>query len=150
MEKITEFLKGIISVKPGAVGLIGMIGSIIANSLGGWDMALRTLIMFMAVDYIMGLIVAGVFKNSSKTENGALEGKAGFKGLCKKGVVLLIVLVATQLDLLTGTNIIRNAVIIGYITNELVSIAENVGLMGLPFPESIQKALEMLRKKEGV
>lgn len=143
-------MENIAIVKVSILGAVGVIGSIIANWLGGWDMALQTLVLFMAVDYIMGLIVAGVFKKSSKTENGALESKAGFKGLCKKGVVLLIVLVATQLDLLTGTNIIRNAVIIGYITNELVSIAENVGLMGLPFPEPIQKALEMLKKKEGV
>ena len=142
-------MENIAIVKVSILGAVGVIGSIIANWLGGWDMALQTLVLFMAVDYIMGLIVAGVFKKSSKTENGALESKAGFKGLCKKGVVLLIVLVATQLDLLTGTNIIRNAVIIGYITNELVSIAENVGLMGLPFPEPIQKALEMLKKKEG-
>lgn len=142
-------MENITTVKVSVIGAIGMVGSIIANLLGGWDMALQTLITLMAVDYITGLIVAGVFKKSSKTKNGALESKAGFEGLCKKGVVLLIVLAATQLDQFTGTNMIRNAVIIGYITNELVSLAENVGLMGMPWPEPIQKALEMLKKKEG-
>ena len=142
-------MENITTVKVSIMGVIGVVGSVIANALGGWDMALKTLVTLMAVDYITGLIVAGVFKKSSKTKNGALESKAGFKGLCKKGVVLLVVLVASQLDQFTGTNMIRNAVIIGYITNELVSLAENVGLMGVPWPEAIQKALEMLKAKEG-
>ena len=128
--------------------IIGIIGSFIANLLGGWDMALQTLVLFMAVDYITGLIVAGVFKKSTKTENGALESKAGFKGLCKKGMVLLYVLVATQVDRFTGTTFIRDAVVIGFVANEALSILENGGLMGVPYPKKLKDAIAVLKNKE--
>ena len=115
--------------------LIGVIGGFIASLFGGWDAALVTLIIFMAIDYITGLIVAGVFHNSEKTANGALESRAGWKGLCRKGVTLLVVLVACRLDLVMGSNFIRDAVIIAFVANETISIIENAGLMGIPIPE---------------
>lgn len=137
------------SIKIGVLSIFGIIGSIIANLLGGWDMALQTLILFMAVDYITGLITAGVFKKSNKSESGALESKAGWKGISKKGVTLFIVLVAAQLDRLTGVEVIRDAVIIAYTVNEALSIIENAGLMGIPIPSIITKALDSLKNKEG-
>ncbi len=142
-------MENINTMKIAIFGALGVVGSIIANLLGGWDTALRTLILFMAVDYITGLIVAGVFKESKKSESGALESGAGWKGLYKKGVTLLIVLVAVQLDLLTGTEMIRDMVIIGYTANEAVSIIENAGLMGIPIPEIMKKSIDILRKKDG-
>ncbi len=128
--------------------IIGVVGSGIIYLLGGWDMALQTLIIFMAVDYITGLVVAGIFHKSNKSETGALQSKAGWRGLCKKGMTLLVVLVATQLDRLTGTEIIRDAVIIGYVANECISIIENAGLMGLPVPKVLINAIDVLKKKE--
>ena len=128
--------------------LIGIAGGIATSFFGGWDRALTTLILFMAVDYITGLIVAGIFHNSEKTETGALESRAGWKGLCRKGVTLLIVLISCRLDLIIGTTFIRDAVVIAYIANESISIIENAGLMGLPVPETITKAIEVLKKKE--
>ena len=125
----------------------GVIGGFITSLLGGWDAALTTLIIFMAIDYVTGLIVAGVFHNSSKTESGALESRAGWKGLCRKGVTLLIVLIACRLDLVMNTTFVRDAVIIGYIANETISIIENAGLMGIPVPAVITKAIEILTKK---
>lgn len=134
-------------MKNGIITCIGIIGSALASLLGGFDMALQTLIIFMAVDYVTGLIVAGVFKNSPKTENGCLESKAGWKGLCRKGVALLIVLVACRLDILMGSDLIRDAVIIAYCTNETISIIENAGLMGVPIPKPIMRAIESLTKE---
>lgn len=125
----------------------GIVGSVIASAFGGWDAAMITLICVMAVDYLMGILVAGVFHNSPKTENGTLESKAGWKGLCRKGMTLLIVLVAARLDIILGTGFIRDAVIIGYIANETISIIENAGLMGVPIPEAIKKAIEVLQQK---
>ncbi|WP_313342480.1 phage holin family protein [Sedimentibacter sp.] len=142
-------MENVTTVKVSILGAVGVIGSIIANALGGWDMALRVLVLFMAVDYITGLIVAGVFKKSGKSEMGALESKAGFKGLCRKGMILGIVFIATQLDLLSGTELIRDTVIIGYVVNEAVSIIENAGLMGVPIPDIIKRALEILKSKKG-
>ena len=95
-------------MKEGICTSIGLIGSFIASLFGGWDAALVTLISFMGIDYITGLIVAGVFHKSQKTENGTLESLAGWKGLCRKGVTLLIVLVACRLDLVIGSNFIRD------------------------------------------
>ena len=113
----------------------------------GWDSALITLVIFMSIDYIAGLLVAGVFKQSPKSMNGALESRAGWKGLCRKGMTLLVVLVANRLDLAIGVDYIRNAVIIGFIANELISIVENAGLMGIPLPSAIKKAIEILTQK---
>jgi toxin secretion/phage lysis holin len=93
--------------------------------------------------------VAGVFKNSSKSENGGLESRAGWKGLIRKGATLAVVLIAYRLDLLLGTRYIKDAVIIAFCVNEAISLTENVGLMGVPIPETIKKAIELLKKNGG-
>ena len=125
---------------------LGVVGSVIASAFGGWDAAMTTLLIFMAVDYVTGLIVAGVFHTSPKTENGALESRAGWKGLCRKGVTLLIVLVACRLDMVMGSTFIRDAAIIAFIANETISIIENAGLMGVPIPTVVVKAIEVLKE----
>lgn len=135
------------AIKATVCAAAGVIGSAVASAFGGWDAAMITLICVMAVDYLMGILVAGVFHNSPKTENGTLESKAGWKGLCRKGVTLLIVLVAARLDIILGTGFIRDAVVIGYIANEIISIIENAGLMGVPIPAAIEKAIEVLQSK---
>lgn len=129
------------------LSLLGCAGSVIASLFGGWDAALVTLLIFMGIDYVTGLIVAGVFHTSEKTENGTLESRAGWKGLCRKGVTLLVVLVACRLDLMMGSNFIRDAVVIAFVANETISIIENAGLMGIPIPAVITKAIEVLKKK---
>ncbi len=103
--------------------------------------------IFMAVDYITGLIVAGVFKKSEKTETGGLESRAGWKGLCRKGVTLIVVLVAARLDLVIGSTVIKDGVVIAFIANETISIVENAGLMGIPIPGVIMRAIDVLKKK---
>lgn len=128
-------------------GIIGAIGGFFTTLFGGWTAGMTTLVLFMAIDYVSGLIVAGVFKKSTKSESGALESRAGWKGLARKGMTLLFVLIAYRLDLLLNTNYIRDAVVIGFCANELVSIVENAGLMGLPLPSPIMRALEVLRNK---
>lgn len=135
-------------MKNTVVAGIGIIGSFISTLLGGWDTGLATLCILMAVDYITGWIVAGVFKNSEKSENGGLSSSAGFKGLAKKGVMLLFVLMAYRLDLTVGSTYIRDAVIIAFIANEVISITENAGLMGIPIPAVIIKAIDVLKSRE--
>ena len=126
-------------MKEGICTGIGVLGSVIASLFGG--------MIFMGIDYLTGLVVAGVFHNSEKTENGTLESRAGWKGLCRKGVSLLVVLVACRLDLVMGSNFIRDAVVIAFIANETISIIENAGLMGVPIPSVIAKAIEVLKKQ---
>ena len=134
-------------MKSGICTAAGIVGSAIAALFGGWDEALMTLVIFMVIDYVSGLIVAGVFHTSKKTESGTLDSRAGWKGLCRKGVTLLFVLVAHRLDMAIGVDYIRNAVIIGFMANELISIVENAGLMGIPLPKVIQNAIDILTEK---
>lgn len=128
--------------------ITGIIGAGIASVFGGWDMGLRTLLLCMIVDYISGLVVAGIFHASKKSTNGALESRAGWKGLCRKGMTLFFVLIAYHLDAVIGTNYIRDAVVIGFIANEVISIIENAGLMGVPIPPVVEKAVDILTTKE--
>ena len=140
----------IIYMKQTLCAIWGLIGSAIASFFGGWDAGLATLLIFMAIDYVSGLIVAGVFHTSNKTNSGSLESRAGWKGLCRKCMTLLFVLVAYRLDLVIGTNYIRDAVIIAFIANETISLVENAGLMGIPLPAVIIKAIDVLQKKTEV
>lgn len=126
--------------------VIGAIGSAIAGFFGGWGSAMTTLVVFMSLDWITGLIVAGLFHNSPKTENGLLESHVGWKGLAKKCTILLFVYVACRLDLLVGTSYIKDAVCIGYICNEALSLIENASLMGVPVPKPITSAIEILKQ----
>lgn len=125
----------------------GAIGAGIASAFGGWSAALTTLVIFMAIDYVSGLVLAGVFHRSSKSESGALESKAGWKGLCRKGLTLLIVVVASRLDIMLGVSFVKDAVCIAYICNEAISILENAGLMGVPIPKAIKNGIEILKKR---
>lgn len=126
---------------------LGVLGTFISKLFGGWTEDMVTLVIFMSVDFIMGLVVAGVFHKSTKSQTGALNSHAGWIGLCKKGAVLLFVLVAHRLDMLLGADYIRTTTIIGFIANEALSIVENASLMGVPFPEVITKAIEILKHK---
>ena len=134
-------------MKNGICTGIGIIGGFITSLFGGWDAGLTTLLLFMIIDYASGLIVAGIFHNSNKTESGTLESRAGWKGLCRKCMTLLFVLIAYRLDLAIGVDYIRDAVIIGFIANELISIVENEGLMGIPLPAVIKNAIDILKRK---
>ena len=135
------------NIKAVICAAVGAVGGMIAQLFGGWTEDMITLIIFMAVDFIMGLIVAGVFHKSNKSQSGSLNSHAGWVGLCKKGVVLLFVLIAHRLDMLLGTEYIRTTAIIGFIANEFISIVENAGLMGVPLPEVIVKAIEILKHR---
>lgn len=125
----------------------GIVGGGIAAAFGGWDAALATLVICMAMDYATGLVVAAVFHNSPKTPSGGLESRAGYKGLIRKGMMLAVVLVACRLDLVMGSTFIRDGVIIAFIANEVLSIVENAGLMGVPIPGVIKSAIEVLRHR---
>ena len=124
---------------------VACVGAAIASLFGGWTGAMTTLVILMFIDYVTGIIVAGVFHASPKSSGGALSSAVGFKGICRRFVILLIVVVACRVDLLMDTNIIRDATCIGFCANELVSITENAGLMGIPLPRKLVEAIEVLR-----
>lgn len=126
---------------------LGAIGSVISELFGGWTSAMTTLVIFMLIDYITGILVAAVFKKSNKTEDGCLESKAGWKGLIRKFSTLLIVLISIRLDIIFNTTIISNCVVFTFLSNELLSLLENVGLMGIPLPSVLTEVISVLNKK---
>lgn len=129
-------------------GFIGIIGAWVANLFGGWTAAMTTLGILMLADYITGMVIAGVFHKSPKTETGSLNSNVGFIGLAKKCMILVFVLVAHRIDLAMGTTYLRDAVCIAYIANETISLIENAGIMGVPIPKALQNAIEVLKGRE--
>ena len=128
-------------------GICGILITCIADAFGGWSDAMTTLIMFMVIDYVTGLIVAGVFKQSKKSSDGGLESRAGWKGLARKFSTLLLVLVSVRVDIVLGTDYICDTVVYAFMTNEALSIIENIGLMGVPLPKIVTDAITLLNKK---
>ena len=127
---------------------IGVIGSVISGFFGGWNQACQTLVILMAIDYVSGMAVAGIFKRSSKTESGALSSKYCWEGLAKKIMTLIFVGIGYQIDLLIGTTYLKDCICISFIANELISIIENAGLMGIPIPKVLSNAVDVLKEKE--
>ena len=113
-----------------------MIGAA-AGLLGGWNVMLTVLAWMMCIDY----------GRSPKTEGGGVSSKAGFDGLARKGLMILIVLMATLLDRAVGSGnaLFQTAACGYYIANEGISILENSALMGVPYPKAIAEALEQLQ-----
>ena len=134
-----------INTKNGVLAALAAIGGFVSHALGGWDAALQVLIGFMAADYITGLMIAAFWKRSNKSVSGALDSKASFQGLCKKGIVLALVWLGVMLDNATGFNYIRAAIILFFIGNEGLSLLENIALMGVPFPGFLKRMLEVMR-----
>ena len=125
--------------------ILSAVGAFVTALIGEWDGAIITLLLFIVADWFSGLAVAGVFHKSPKTKTGALESRAGLKGLCRKGAMLLIVLVAYRLDLLAGLHgVLRTGAIVALVCNEALSILENIGLMGVQYPEIINKVIRQL------
>jgi len=127
---------------------IGALGAIVTTLFGGWSTGLTTLMILMGADYIGGIIVAGVFHKSKNTESGRLESKAGWKGLFRKFMTLVIIAVAYRIDLMVKTNYIMDAVVLSFCANETLSIIENAGLMGIPIPKQLKNAIEVLKNKD--
>ena len=128
--------------------VVGAIGGFIASLFGGWDSALATLIIFMAIDFATGMITAAMGR-SKHTDTGKLSSKAGWLGLAKKCSILMLIIVAVRLDILLNTNYVRDAVCIGFCANEVLSIIENTSLMGIPYPPALKNAIEILQEKAG-
>lgn len=121
-------------------------GAVTGYLYGGWDTLLQVLLIFVIVDYLTGIIAGGT--------NGKLSSKVGFRGILKKVLIFIIVAVAHWVDVAVGVAlgedvaIFRNATIFFYLANELLSITENAGEMGVPIPEKLMNAVEILKGKK--
>lgn len=135
------------SLKMLVLTVFGGISGWIIDMLGGWTEDLTTLLIFMGVDFVLGLLIAAVWKKSNKSKTGTLSSWSAWKGLCRKGASLLVILIAHRLDVTLGITYIKTAVITAFIANEGLSIIENIGIMGVPLPGMVVKAIEVLKQK---
>lgn len=136
------------AVKNTVLAAAAAAGSAVFEALGGLDELLGLLVALMAFDYITGVLVAALWHRSGKSATGALDSRAGFRGLCKKGTVLLVVYIGVLLDRALGIDYVRGALVLFFCGNEGLSLLENIGLMGVPYPPALRKMLEAL-KTEG-
>lgn len=136
-------------MKTKILSILGLLGAFLSSAIGGFDYLIQSLLIAMAIDYVTGLLVAGVFHKSRKSENGALESGACFKGLCKKVVIICLIIVGHRIDGVLGINIVRDGMAISFFLNECISIVENLGIMGVPMPKIVTKAIDLLRNKAG-
>ena len=127
----------------------------VAGLYGGWTEAMKVLVLFMAIDYVLGCACALAGK-SPKTESGHFWSKVAFLGILKKVGIMALVLVAIQLDrainaggsaIEGGQTMFRTATVFFYIANEGLSIVENAGLLGAPVPRPLKQAMELLRDR---
>lgn len=117
-----------------------VMGAVVGYFFGGWSELLGILLAFVVLDYITGILAA--------SKEGTLRSAVGFKRIPKKVMIFLLVAVGHLIDRAVGTNgLFRDATIFFYLANELLSIVENAGRMGLPVPEQIQQAVEVLKGK---
>lgn len=140
-------MERLLDVKYPVLAALATVGAGLLRLLGGWDATLQTLVGLMVADYLTGVLAAAVFRRSPKTEGGGLSSGAGFKGLARKCAVLLGVFLATLLDQATGAGFVRTAVCLFFSANEGLSVLENLGLMGVPYPRFLREMLEALRDK---
>ncbi len=123
--------------------LVALIATFFTYLFGGWDLALKILITFMILDYITGVIYAYVIKT--------LNSEIGFKGLIKKCMILAVLVVGVALDRMLGNDgtwVFRTLVCYFYITNEGISLLENISNLGVPIPNKMRQALEQLNKDD--
>ena len=134
-------LKNIVSIVTGAIG------SLLINLIGKPTDDLIILIVLMIVDLIVGFLISAIWQKSTKTDSGKLSSSVMFKGIVKKFLTLVIVVIAYQLDILLAMNVIRHIVIIAFIVEEVLSITENIAITGIKIPTIITKALDVLEKE---
>ncbi len=129
-------------------GLAAAAGAV-AGLFGEWNTMLTILATVMALDYVSGLIVAACGK-SPKTEGGRLSSKAGFAGIARKALMVLLVGLATLIDRALGSEamVFQTSLTFYYIANEGLSILENAALLDVRFPRKLARALETMREKE--
>lgn len=118
----------------------GVVGAIINYMFGGWNDLVQLFMLAVFLDYVTGV--------SASVKTGAgLNSDKGFWGIWKKGLMMLIVMIGHRVDAVLGTELFMAGFIYFYLANELISITENCGRLGLPIPDRIRKMIEILREK---
>jgi toxin secretion/phage lysis holin len=122
-------------------GAVAVIGTVATYAFGGWSQLFAVFLLTIAIDYVTGIA-------ASLKEKKGLNSEVGFWGLAKKGLMLLIIMLAHRMDIAFEIDILMTGAIYFYLANELISITENYGRLGLPMPDSIRKLIEILKNKK--
>ena len=128
-------------MREGFASIAAIFGTIFSFAFGVWQESLTLLLVCMAVDYISGTA-------ASVRDKSGLSSLVGSWGLARKGLTLLVILIAHQIDELIGGTAVMSGAIFFYTGNELLSIVENYGRLGLPLPTRLKNYMEWFRKKE--
>lgn len=129
------------------INFASVIIGIIGYAFGGWTVALQTLVFVMAFDYATGLAVA-FKKRSNKTKSGGLSSGAGALGLLKKVAILGLCAAAYRIDIfMHGEGLLYNMVVCFYISNEAISILENLGKLKVKIPKKLRVVLDALQEE---
>ncbi|MBV6714038.1 phage holin family protein [Paenibacillus chitinolyticus] len=112
--------------------------SLVTYAFGGWSELLGFFLVAIAIDYVTGVA-------ASLKEKSGLNSNIGFWGLAKKGLMLLIILLGHRMDMLIGSSVVMDAAIYFYLVNELISITENYGRLGLPLPDKFKEIIAQLK-----
>lgn len=126
--------------------VIGALTTGVLKVIGEPTQDLKILLLLMVIDLIVGFTVSAIWHKSSKTKSGKVSSKVMFKGIVKKILTLVLVVVAYQIDILLGYNVIRHITIIAFIVQEIISIIENIAITGIKTPDIITKALDVLER----
>lgn len=118
---------------------VAVVGTFLTTFFGGWDTMLRVLVLFVAIDYVVG-VTAAWFEKKLNSEIGA-------RGIVKKFLLFVVVALAVQVDLALGQEIFRSLAVWFYLANEALSIIENAGRCGVPIPSFLKTALEQMKQK---
>jgi len=121
--------------------ITGIVGSVVTFAFGGWSQLLTFFLVAITVDYITGVA-------ASLREGQGLNSNTGFWGIARKVFMLFIIMLGHQMDLLLETDMIMSGAIYFYLANELISITENYGRLGLPLPQKIRDMIQILKQKD--
>lgn len=117
------------------------LGALATYAFGEWNELLSLFLMAILVDYITGIA-------ASMREQRGLNSQVGYWGLARKGLMLLVIMLAHRMDILMDTDLMMTGAIYFYLANEFISIAENYGRLGLPLPSFLKQMIQVLRGKE--
>ena len=126
--------------------VIGALATGLFKVIGEPTQDLKILLLLMVIDLIVGFTVSAVWHKSSKTKSGKVSSKVMFKGIVKKILTLVLVVVAYQIDILLGYDVIRHVVIIAFVVQEIISVIENITITCIKAPDIITKALDVLER----
>ena len=119
-------------------------GGVIGYLTGQWNAPMYALLVLMGIDFVTG-IIKGAMSKSEKTENHGLQSSVMFIGLLRKSTCLLVVAAAHWMDIVLDITVIRDACVMCFIANELLSLIENCGAIGIPIPEKLRNCVEELK-----